>query len=318
MRVSNLVATHHTRPLSAALNAAQNGDDIVGAIISSGLAEEPALASLSIVETDEDGRPRWSTVAASWAAPGLSGSTRGYMPGERFHLPDIDIAEAWAMGRSEPILIEDAEDDERVEGMLLALYDSMGVRATVLLPLRVRDSWVGIVEISWPEPRRFASHDRRIFRSMATQLAVTLSNQRLVEEVRARSRQLEILSRVEADLSLATIEDEILAVLAGGPPWSEPPALELFYLSPNADGTLLAQTASQARDGKIGPPANAQSQLLATHPLSALWLDNPRDLLIVESVQRDTRLNKAMRAQLEREGWRAMVVMPLRLSLIHI
>ena len=298
--------------LSAALNAAQSASDIVQAIVNSGLAEKPSLVSLSAVESDEDQRPRWSTVAATWNDPTRNHATGGYRPGERFHLPDIDIAGAWAAGRSEPILIEEADADERVTGMLQALYESMGVQAAVLLPLRLRDSWVGLVELAWPEPRRFMTHDRRIFQSMATQLAVTLSNQQLVEEVRTRSRQLEILSRVEADLSLATTEDEILLSLAGGVPWSEPPELELAYLSAQPDGAWLAERAGRVRDGQAEPLTDAKPLPLELMPISALWLDKPRELLTIESARRDNRLNQAMRAQMEREGRRAAVVMPLR------
>ena len=56
-----------------------------------------------------------------------------------------------------------------------------------------------------------------------------------------------------------------LAVLAGGPPWSEPPALELFYLSPNADGTLLGhyafQRSTQAPRGPLASPFGAVAGL---------------------------------------------------------
>ena len=297
--------------LSAALNAAQNADDIVGAVVGSGLAEEPALVSLSVVEVDVDGQPRWSTVAALWADPQL-GASRELGPGERFHLPDIDIAGAWTAGRGDPILIEDTARDERVDGLLRALYESMRVRATVMLPLRVRDSWVGLLEFSWREPRPFNAHDRRIFRSMATQLAVTLSNQQLVEAVRMRSRQLEILSRIEAALSLATTEDEILSVMTEGMPWNVLPEIELVYLSPSPGGGLVAEIASRTQDGHAGRPEDSLSIPLDSQPLSGLWLDKPRDLLVIESSKRDTRLTRPMRAQLEREGWRAAVMMPLR------
>jgi signal transduction histidine kinase len=298
--------------LSAALNAAQTAPDIVGAIVNSGLAETPSLVSLSVVDSDEDRRPRWSTVAATWSDPIHHDTTGSYRPGERFHLPDIDIDGAWAAGRSEPILIEDAGVDERVTGMLRALYESMEVGAAVLLPLRVRDSWVGLVELSWSEPRRFTIHDRRIFQSMATQLAVTLSNQQLVEEVRTRSRQLEILSRVEAGLSLATTEDEILLSLASGVPWSEPPDLELVYLSAQPDGAWLAERAGRVRDGQAEPLTDAKPWPLELMRLSALWLEKPRELLIIGSAQRDNRLDQTMRAEMAREGRRAAVVMPLR------
>ncbi len=288
--------------LSAALNAARDVTDIVEAIVSSGLVEDVTGVSLAVVESDADGRPRWSTIVA--------GTGRSHNPGERFHLPDIDIGEATGQGKA--VLVEDVTRDERVDGMLRALYDGMGARATALLPLRVRDSWVGLVELSWAEPRRFTPHDHRIFRAMATQLAVTLSNQQLLEEVRDRSNQLEILSRVEAELSLATTESEILTALVGGLPWREPPSLELIYLSPLPDGTMPGETVWRVSPGAAGIAPGEGPRPISDLPLSALWLDKPRELLVVESAWRDSRLDEGMRRQLEQAGWRAAAIMPLR------
>ncbi len=299
--------------LSAALNAARNTADIVSAIVASGLVEDVAGVSLAVVESDDDGRPRWSTIVAADSPR----TGRGHNPGERFHLPDIDIGGAWAAGRGaawrdEPVLLEDIMHDERVEGMPRALYDAINARAAALLPLRVRDSWIGLAELSWAEPRRFTPHDRRIFRAMATQLAVALSNQQLLEEVRDQSRRLEILSRVEAELSLATTESEILTALAEGLPWSALPALELIYLSPLPDGTLQGEIVGRAGAGAENPAPGDEPRPLSALPLSALWFDKPRELLIVESAWGDDRLDGEMRLQLEQAGWQTAAIMPLR------
>lgn len=296
--------------LSAALNAAQTADDIVSAVVRSGLANKPSLVSLSAVETDENGLPRWSTVAALWANPDI-GTIREFGPGERFHLPDIGIAGAFTADRSAPILIEDTVRDDRVDGLLRALYEALCVRAAVMLPLRVRDTWVGLLEFSWREPRAFSAHDQHIFRSMATQLAVTLSNQQLIEAVRTRSRQLEILSRIEAALSLATTEDEILAALANGISWNVPPEMELVYLSPGSEA-MTAEIAGLVDNGHARRSPESRHLPLDALPLSELWLVKPRELLVIESARRDARLTKPMRAQLDHEGRRAAVIIPLR------
>lgn len=298
--------------LSAALNAAQSAEDIVAAVVRAGPMGDPSLVSLAVIESDADGRPRWSTITAIWRSPAASGATLAYKPGERFHLPDIEIAGEWSAGQSEPIFIEDVAGDERITGLLQALYESMGVRSVVMLPLRVRDNWVGLVELFRDEVHTFSDQDRRIFRSMATQLAVTLSNQSLVEEVRTRSRQLESLSRIEAALSLATTEDEIVQTLIQGPLWSSIPEIELAYLSSLRDGELRARVVSRARDGQVGNVIDDLQRPLEMPLLAGLWHDKPRELLSIESALRDNRLDRATRAQLESRGWRAVVVMPLR------
>ncbi len=297
--------------LSSALNAAQDSDDIVAAVVRSGLVERPSMVALSVVEADADGQPRWSTVTSTWTHRAMGDVSRVYGPGHRFHLPDLSIATGWNAEENEPILIENVRADSRVDGMLLVLYQSLGIQSAVSLPLRVRESWVGLVELAWQEPRDFSPHDVRIFRSMATQLAVTLSNQQLFDQERARSRQMESLSAIETDLSLATTEDEILLALAGGTLWSEPPELALAYLSSMADGKLRAEPVSRTREGRVARLDEGEAQPIGMLSLGTLWMTRPRDLLIIENVELDNRLNAGMRSQLRKEGWEALVVMPL-------
>ena len=297
--------------LSSALNAAQDSEDIVTAVVRSKLVERPSMIALSVVEADDDGRPRWSTVTSTWAKQSIGDISQTYGPGHRFHLPDLSIATGRDAEDNEPILIEDVGSDGRVDGMLLVIYESLGIRSAVSLPLRVRDSWVGILEVAWQKPREFTDHDLQILRSMATQLAVTLSNQQLLDQVRARSRQMESLSAIEGDLSLATTELGILKAIVEGSFWSEPPEPSLAYLSSKADGTLRAEPVGQIRGEQPSEKAEGEAQPIGMLSLGTLWITQPRDLLIIENVELDTRLNAGMRSQLRKEGWESLVVMPL-------
>ena len=295
--------------LSAALNEAQDLDEILGAVVASGLAEEPSGAALAVVDGDGDGAPAWALPAARWPA-----GTPPDNLAAPLRLPAEGPIHEWLSGADEPLLLEDlaALAGEATAGML-ALATAPGARAAAVLPLQVRDRWIGVATISWPQPRRFQGHDRQVYRSMASQLAVAVSNQQLYEQARARARQLETLSRMETDLSLATTEDEILLALAGGAPWGDEPALSLTYLSSRAsDGALLAEPIAQLQAGRpVAPPAGGRVPLRAS-ALSALWLDRPRDPLIIEDAAHDPRLDDAMRAEAQREGWQAMALLPLR------
>ncbi len=302
--------------LSAALNAAQDLDAILNAVVVSDLIADASSASLSTIETDSGGRPEWTTLAAIWTAPQaadrlLEGSTPSI--GARFDLAAIGFSQAWLTQPNEPVLVEDVSTDARVDDTLRALFAAVRIRAIVTMPLQVRDRWVGLVAVSWDNPRPFDSHDRQLYRAVATQLAVALSGQQLFEQVRTRSRQLERLSRIEADLSLATTEHEILLAIAAGTHWDAEPGFELSYLSTRpSDGALLAEPVSRRQDGARAPVVSGSSVLLRALPISALWLDQPRELLVIEDAERDPRLDDAMRDQARREGWRAMALLPLR------
>ncbi|HQF70839.1 MAG TPA: GAF domain-containing protein, partial [Promineifilum sp.] len=302
--------------LSTALNAAQDLDDILGAVVASGLAEGATGATLAIVETDSDGEPEWAFPAARWLAgdePGAAGNGSNGL-GARIRLPADGLIHDWLTSVEEALLINDlaplaADDGDGI----VALATGATARAAAILPLQVGERWVGLLVVSWSRPRAFLNHDRQLYTSMASQVAVALSNQQLFEQARARARQLEMLSRMEADLSLASTEDEILLALANGAPWSGEPTLELIYLSSRpSDGALLAEPISRLERGHlIAVPADSSIPLRAL-PTNALWLDLPRDPLIIADAETDPRLDEAMCAQARREGWRAAALLPLR------
>jgi len=299
--------------LSAALNAAQGLDEILGAVVASDLAEGTSGVALAIVDSDTE-TPTGAILAARWPAAGEAPTPTPWPNdlglGARISLPTDGRVGAWLAQPDEPLLFANAGEDKSPEGVWLA---AGGVRAAAILSLQVADRWVGLMAVLWPAPRRFESRDRQLYRSMASQLAVALSNQQLFEQARARARQLEVLSRMEADLSLATTEDEILLALAGVAPWGDSATLDLTYLSTRAsDGALLAEPVSRRQNGAAANlPANS-SVLLRALPLSELWLDRPREVLTITDAERDPRLDPAMQAQARREGWRALALLPLR------
>jgi signal transduction histidine kinase len=296
--------------LSATLNTAQNLDEILGAVVASDLAEGASGVDLAIVDSDT-AVPAWITLAARWPdAETLPSRPNDVARGARFSLPVDGRLGDWLAQPDEPLLFANLDEDESPEGTWLAAGDA---RAAAILPLQVADRWVGLMALLWPAPRRFGSRDRQLYRSMASQLAVALSNQQLYEQARARARQLEVLSRMEADMSLATTEDEILLALANGAPWGDGAMLDLTYLSSRAsDGALLAEPVSRRHNGAtVSRPANS-SVLLRALPLSSLWLDQPREVLIIADAARDPRLDQTMQTQARREGWQAMALLPLR------
>jgi signal transduction histidine kinase len=189
-----------------------------------------------------------------------------------------------------------------------------GVKTILILPLVVENEVIGTVGLDVVEEGLELTDDQlRLAETIVYQAAAAVSRARLFNQVRDRSRQLESLSRVEADLSLAATEEEILSALARGVPWSDPPDLELTYLSTRAgDGALLVENVCAVRGGVASRPMEQTTYPLRALPLSALWLDKARELLIVENIAADPRLDEAMREQAQREGREALVILPLR------
>ena len=223
-------------------------------------------------------------------------------------------ASQMAIAERRPIVVPQATENPLTASAHEVLRQR-GVKTILILPLVVENDVIGTVGLDVVEEGIELTDDQlRLAETIVFQAASAIQRARLFNQVRARSRQLESLSRMEADLSLATTEDEILLALAGGPPWGERPALELTYLSPGPDEALLAECAGHVRDGATVAleDSAAQPVPVATMPLSPFWIENRREMLVVEDVATDPRLDEAARVHMAAAGQGAVVVLPLR------
>ncbi len=237
-----------------------------------------------------------------------------------------------AIRERKPVIVHDATTSPLTASAHEVLRQR-GVKTILILPLVVGNEVIGTVGLDVVEEGiELTDEQLRLAETIVYQGASAIQRTQLFEQARDRSRQLERLSRIEADLSLATTEDEILYPLAtdlfagareaSSSPGtlnleygtSSGPSMSLTYLSTRgSDGALLAECVSSwppAEGGAIRRPAAVTP--LRDLPLSELWLDRPRDLLTIQDSRSDPRLDDAMRAQAAREGWRALALLPLR------
>ena len=217
-----------------------------------------------------------------------------------------------AIAERRPIVVHHATENPLTASAHEVLRQR-GVKTILILPLVVENEVIGTIGLDVVEEGIEMTDDQlRLAETIVYQAASAIQRARLFNQVRARSRQLESLSRMEADLSLATTEEEILLALAGGPPWGQLPALELTYLSPGADDVLRAEPAGLVRGGAVQAMAKAAPRTVASIPLSPLWIEKRREMLIIEDAATDPRLDETTRARLAATGQAAVVALPLR------
>lgn len=217
-----------------------------------------------------------------------------------------------AISERQPVVVPNATENPLTASAHEVLRQR-GVKTILILPLIVENEVIGTVGLDVVEEGIELTADQlRLAETIVYQAASAIQRARLLDQIRARSRQLESLSRVEADLSLATTEEDILLGLIRGPFWSQSPALDLFYLSAPAADILQAECVGRAGDDRAERPAPDQGSPLWVMSLAPLWRDRPRELLVIEDTSADSRLDDASRGLIEGEGWRSIVVMPLR------
>jgi GAF domain-containing protein len=149
-------------------------------------------------------------------------------------------------GRAEhiPDILADPEYDSPLLGVSNA-------RALMGVPLLRKQNVEGVFYLGRPEPGLFASHQSDLVQTFADQAVIAIENVRLLEEVQARTREL------EETLNYQTAIGEVLNVISRSPSDVQP-VLDVILLTAvrlcDADGGTIARERNGqfTRSGQVG------------------------------------------------------------------
>lgn len=108
-------------------------------------------------------------------------------------LPHRNTATSWAISHGQPLLRHDVVamprfiEDEH--------FKSTGIQAALSIPLRAKGSIIGVWHLGSRQKAAYHPDDLNIAQSMADQLAVSVENARLFEQVRAGQEQMRYLAQ---------------------------------------------------------------------------------------------------------------------------
>ncbi len=191
---------------SQALSAAANEQEIVDAFAGYAMESGAQAVSLFYLETDEAGQPEWAQLVARR----ILGDVPSLPLGTRFHLPSVSI---YQQGVSDPgglLAINDLETDAGVDDFTREVILQLGNRAMIIMPLRARGRWVGMIAVGWKEPRTFSERDLRIFRALRDQTAITIEGRRLLLQTQDTARREQVLRQITARVRGSLDSDVIL------------------------------------------------------------------------------------------------------------
>ena len=295
--------------ISTLLNEASGLEGILQAIALPGKNSGAASAALFIFEPGEAGQPDWALVAATWAAPGAVARPVG----TRFYLPDVPFARLWLEDRGNVWLIADISQEQGIDLASRNIFLPADAVAVAMVPLLLKERWIGLAMINWHNVHRFSGEDQRLYRSLASQAAVVVDNRLLFEQTQKRATQLEKLSEIEAALSRASSEAEILAALSLFADSPHNVKITLHHLEADASGKPVAsRVAAGWQNGAIASQGEAVE--VADLPAASLWLNTPDSVLFIEDLLTDPRINQKSWSDATEQAIRAMVVIPLRSS----
>jgi signal transduction histidine kinase len=136
-------------------------------------------------------------VVRIWLRDGASGdfllsasaettATRG---AERFRLAPGEGLVGWILGRREPLVLDDAQEDPRLKNR--EWVEAEGLHAFLGVPIVLEEVPVGVLACLSRRRQAFSTDQVALLGLLAEPAAVAILNARLYDEVRARTRELE-------------------------------------------------------------------------------------------------------------------------------
>ncbi|HLV37652.1 MAG TPA: GAF domain-containing protein [Spirillospora sp.] len=124
----------------------------------------------------------------------------------------------------QPILLEDLENEPLVDPVIGELFRQHAQRGAAILPLYVKDRWIGLLWFTWNVPYAFDEHDRQIYTALLRQAAPVIGSVRLLEQTQRRAEELEatnheiaMLYRASGQLARATTPAGLLEAISAYP-----------------------------------------------------------------------------------------------------
>ncbi len=253
--------------------------------------------------------PEWTIPVARWSKLD-SGATDARYPLRAYP------SASRLLHRTNPTLIPDVATDSQMDEMARMLYQKRyGAASTIFAPLVVGGQWIGYINAIYGVQTDFPEQEVRRLMTLVGQGAVALHGIWQQEQMRQRARQLEKLSEVQYALAQAHSEFEILAALAVALDSPETTRIRLSYLELNDAGeieylrpVLDWQGGNLIERGPDDKPLYAVSEVATV----SLLLNRPEDVLWVDDVEKDPRIDEVGRKQAAELGFRSIAWIPLR------
>lgn len=302
---AELSKAQETEKISRALNAAQSEDELLQAIVQPAIDAGAFSASLAYADLGESGGLEWLEIVAVWKHEGAPVSE----PGTRFYVPEFPFSNLWLSDPERSQLIDDIENDERLDENTRNLLRRVGTKATAIIPLAQAGRWVGLVVITWNTPHTFGEIEAEIYHAIPALASAAIENRRLIVE--KQQVVVDKLYELSRRLSAARDLDELFETLIEPGKQAGAMAAMLFYIDLNEAGEPeWIETVATWHKAGIDMGTGARL-LLKDFPLCDLFLTDPDNPVMVSDAFDDERVDENSREAVNRMRLRSLVIIPL-------
>ena len=229
--------------IAMAVASAQDLPDVLQTIVHLAI-QVMGCEKAAIFELDEDGH---TLTVRAW-----EGLSQAYAESARSL--DARTTRAQAVLRGEPLAVVDVHGDESEE--LRRLAEQEGYRAFIDVPLRSRETNLGLLSAYYADVHEFTADEIEMLVSFAGQAAVALETARLMREQKRRITELATLEEVGRAISSTLKLDELLERI-----YEQTSRLmdtTSFFLTLYYEETQEWEMRIQVEDGQRQPPMPRQ------------------------------------------------------------
>ncbi len=214
----------------------------------------------------------------------------------------------------QPMVVQNAETDERIEPSTREAFKMLGIKAIALLPVVVRDQIIGGIGLDVYTPdRSFTAEMLDSAQIIAVQFNVSLQNVRLLHEVQSSAARLNVkvktlqqLAELEARITAATDEGELLDEAVQG-------LCDLLQVD-HTGLVLLDQSKTVATLASEYPDRGLVGKVqfsVVGNPLFDFIREADKDPVVINDLENDPRLSDVNRRPLQEIGVKAVTILPL-------
>jgi signal transduction histidine kinase/HAMP domain-containing protein len=199
--------------INAALSQAENAEAILAAVAPLAEAYGVTLSSVSYADQDADGRIIQSTTMALRAGDGTL-LPLSILPSPISTPEDVPLIRLIEQSPNEPLIVTDFSTDPRADEQTRAFVKLVHVVATITLPLRAAQGWVGFLSMSWSTPQQFDPALIDLLKAITPTAAAVFEATRQARETARRAEELETVAQMSAaTTTLLELQELLLAVV---------------------------------------------------------------------------------------------------------
>jgi GAF domain-containing protein len=187
--------------VSRGLNSARDEDDLLRVMVQPAVEAGAVSANLIYLELDETDTPIWAEIAAAWSRQDVENVMPPAPVGMRYYLPEFPLVNLWLSNPDKPLLVADAETNEKLSPRIKAAMAESGNRAMVIIPLTQTGRWVGLVIFNWNKPHEFGVHETEVYHALAGLGTPAVAGRRLFAQTQTRARRQQSLREITATVS---------------------------------------------------------------------------------------------------------------------